>query len=150
MDAQSAPNFQSSFDDTTDHVERPKPLPVGTYLCIVGAPRYDRSSKKGTPFVEFLLRPLDADEDVDPEDLEAAGGLDGKTIRATYYDTPDAIYRLDEFHVHCGLDLGDPASRRTRNDMVVNAQVLAYVKHRTPEGSDQAFAELQRTLPAAD
>lgn len=142
-----SPNFQSILDEAPDHVERPKPLPVGTYLCVVGAPRYDKSSKKGTPFVEFMLRVVGADEDVDEEALEAAGGIEGKQIKATYYTTEDAIFRLDEFHEHCGIDLSDPASRRTRNDLVVNAQVMAYIKHRPSEDGTQQFMELSRTAP---
>lgn len=150
------PNFQSLLDETPDHVERPKALPVGTYIWIVGQPTYGKSSKKGTPFVEFQLRCIGATDDVDTKALEDMGGFNGKTLRATYYTTEDAIYRLDEFHEHCGLNLEEPASRRMRNDLVVNSQVLGYVRHREQEITDderragvepQVFAELSRTAP---
>lgn len=144
----SSPNFASILDESPAEVERPKPLPAGTYLCVVaGVPTYDKSSKKGTPFVQFTLRPLSAESDVDPESLLERGGLENKSIRATYYLTDDAIYRLDEFHEHCGIDLNDESTRRQRNDEVVNAHVRAVIKHRASDDGSQIYAELARTLP---
>lgn len=143
------PNFASLLDEAPEEINRPKPLPAGTYTCVVrGQPRYDKSSKKQTPFVEFTLAPIAAGDDVDEEELAGMGGFDGKTIRATYYLTEDAIFRLDEFHTHCGIDLEQPASRRQRNDEVVNAQVVAVVGHRASDDGQSVFAELKRTAPA--
>lgn len=143
------PNYASILDESPTEIERPKPLPVGTYLCVVqGQPRYDKSSKKQTDFVEFTLRPIAAEEDVDEEALAEMGGFDNKTIRATYYLTEDAVYRLDEFHQHCGIDPEDGESRRNRNEAIVNAQVRAVVKHRNSQDSSTVFAELARTATA--
>lgn len=144
-----SPNFASILDEAPTEIERPKPLPVGTYLCVVqGQPVYDKSNKKGTPFVEFTLRPVSAEEDVDHDDLAAMGGLEGKTIKATFYLTEDAVFRLDEFHTHCGIDINEPASRRARNDAIVNAQVRAVVKHEMSQDATQSFARLARTALA--
>ena len=96
----------------------------------------------------FTLKPLQAEDDVDEAELEEAGGLEGRSLRATFYETPDAIYRLDEFHEHCGLDISKPMSRRMRNDEVVNAHVRAVVKHRTSEDGSRIYAEISRTLAA--
>lgn len=143
----NTPNFASILDEAPTEIDRPKPLPAGTYLCIVaGTPLYDKSSKKGTPFVQFNLKPIAAESDVDDEDLAEMGGFEGRNIRATFYLTGDAVFRLDEFHQHCGLDLSEEQSRRQRNDEVVNAQVRAVVKHRASEDGSQIFAELARTL----
>lgn len=146
----SVPNFASLLDAAPTEINRPKPLPIGTYLCVVsGQPEYGTSSKKGTPFVQFTLRPIAAEADVDEEDLAALGGIEGKTLRNTFYITEDAVYRLDEFHEHCGLDLDDETSRRNRNDEVVNAQVRAVVKHRDAnDGSGNVYTEIARTLKA--
>jgi hypothetical protein len=142
----NAPVFAKLLDEAPTEVIRPKALPAGTYTCVVqGQPRYDKSSKKQTPFVEFTLRPIAAMEDVDADELEEMGGFDGKTIRATYYTTEDAIFRLDEFHEHCGIDLSIEASRRQRNDEVANAQVLAVVKHQASDDGKSVFATLART-----
>ena len=52
----------SILDEAPTEIDRPKPIPTGTYLCRVqGTPTYDKSSKKGTPFVQFTLKPISAE-----------------------------------------------------------------------------------------
>lgn len=144
-----APNFASILDEAPTEINRPKPLPVGTYLCVVqGQPVYDKSNKKGTPFVEFTLRPISAEEDVDADDLAEMGGIGDKTIKATFYLIDGAAFRLDEFHQHCGIDINEPASRRSRNEAIVNAQVRAVIKHEMSQDATQSFARLARTAVA--
>ena len=151
------PNFSSLLDDIATEVNRPKPLPVGTYTCVVGRWEKGESSKKKTPFVKFPLRVIAALGDVDPQELEAMGGYEGRNLSVTFYTTEDAIYRLDEFHVHCGIDIAEnELSRKALNDEVLNAQVGVVVSHRypeVPEGQEPdpdavPFAEVRRTLPA--
>ena len=143
------PNFSSILDEAPTEIDRPKPLPAGTYLCVIaGAPEYGKSSKKGTDFAQFTLKPMQAEDDVDEDELAEAGGVDGKTLRTTFYLTEDAVYRLDEFHEHCGIDISKKASRKTRNDEVVNAHVRVVVKHRTSEDGSRIYAEVSRTLAA--
>ncbi len=108
----TAPNFASILDESPTEVSAPQPAPQGTYVFVVGNPRYDKSSVKGTDFVEFPVRAVAAESDVDEAELEEAGGLDAINLRATFYLTEDAVYRLDEFHSHCGIDLEDGTSRR--------------------------------------
>ena len=143
------PNFQDILDDAPTEIVRPKPLPEGTYRWVVGAPRYDKSAKKSTPFVEFILKAISCEDDIDEEALEEAGGLDGKQMKATFYLTEDAVWRLDEFHEACGIDLEEEVSRRIRNDQVLNAQVLGRVRHRASEDGTQTFGEL-RSFAAAE
>ena len=71
------PNFASILDESPDHVDQPKARPVGPYVFTIGAPISGKSRKKGTPFVEFPLRALSAEDGVDPDALEEAGGIDG-------------------------------------------------------------------------
>jgi hypothetical protein len=145
----TSPNFSSILDESPTEVAAPVPLPQGTYLCVVqGSPVYDKSTKKGTPYVEFSLRPIAADEDIDENDLDESGGFENKLLRATFYLTEDAIYRLDEFHAHCGIDLDDGDSRRARNDAIMNAQVRVFVKHETSSDGTRIFARFNRSLPA--
>lgn len=144
----TTPNFSSILDESPTEVSAPVPLPQGVYLCMVtGTPRYDKSSRKGTDFVEFTLRPIAAEADVDETELDEAGGLEGKTIKAVFYLTEDAIYRLDEFHSHCGIDLDDGQSRRSRNDMIVNSEVRVFIKHEPSQDGTRIWARFNRSLP---
>lgn len=145
----SSPNFASLLDAAPTEVNRPKPLPVGTYLCTVGGWEAGKSSRKQTPYVEFTSKVISAMEDVDPEELEAMGGFAGKELRLTYYTTEDAVYRLDEFHEHCGIDLDEAVSRRQRCDEVQNAQVLVKIRHESSQqDASIVFAKVAGTAPA--
>ena len=144
----STPNFASILDESPTEVAAPQPMPQGTYVCVIQSLLYDKTTKKGTDYVEFTLRPVAAESDVDEDELAETGGLDGKTIRATFYLTEDAIYRLDEFHTHCGLDIeNDGLSRRARNDECINSEVRAFVKHETSQDGSRIFARFNRSLP---
>ena len=143
----TAPNFASILDESPTEVAIPQPAPQGTYVFVVGNPRYDKSTVKGTDFVEFPVRAIAAESDVDEAELEEAGGLDAVNLRATFYLTEDAVYRLDEFHSRCGIDLEDGTSRRSRNDAVVNAEVRGFVKHEPSKDGTRIFARFNRSLP---
>jgi hypothetical protein len=139
--------FSSILNESPTEVIRPKPLPEGTYLCTIGQYDLDKSPKKGTPFIRFKLNILQALEDVDEEELAAVGGASGKASSITFYLTADAVFRLDQFHEHAGLDLSDAASRADRNDAVIGAQVLVVFKHRSSDDG-QIFFEAQRSARA--
>lgn len=53
MNQQSAPLFASILDESPTEVIYPTPLPVGTYLCVVGAREEGESSQKHTPFWKY-------------------------------------------------------------------------------------------------
>lgn len=145
--ADNSPNFAELLDTNADAIERPKPLPVGGYSTIVtGAPVYDKSSKKGTPYVQFTLKPVAALDDVDENDLNEAGGLENKTIRATYYLTEDAAFRLKDFLEHCGIDMAGKTLRGGIEE-AMNCTVGAVIRHRPSEDGTTIFAELARTMP---
>lgn len=143
-----APNFSELLNTPLDDVERPKPLPAGSYLCVVkGLPEHGKSAKKQTPFVNFTLAPQQALEDVDTDALEEMGGLENKTIKATYYLTENSLWRIKDFFETCGIDISgktiDQASEET-----VNCQVVAVMKHEASEDGTAVFAKLASTALA--
>lgn len=144
----TSPNFGQILDKPSTEIERPKPLPSGTYTCVVkGMPRYDKSSKKQTEFAEFILQPLAASEDVDEEALKEMGGFSDKTIRATYYLTEDAIWRLKKFCDDCQVPEEDGQSLRERVEATNGCQVLAFIKHQASDDGQSVYAQLASTAP---
>lgn len=142
-------NFASILDESPSEVKVPPPLSAGSYICIVqGQPEYGKAENTGTEFVQFTYRPISALDDVDQDELAEIGGIEGKTIKNKYWLTPDAVFMLDQFHEHCGLDLSDGLSRRQRNEEVINAQILVVVKHATSKDGQRMFANIARTAPA--
>jgi hypothetical protein len=137
----------SILDRSPASIKRPKPLPPGTYLTVVrGLPRYDKSSKKQTEFVEFTLVIQKPADDVNPEDLAAMGGCIGKEIKATYYLTDDAVYRLKDFLEHCDFDVdSDEATLREMSEQAAGSQVWATIRHESSQDGKQIFARLRDT-----
>lgn len=149
--AEAAVDFASILDTPASDVERPKPLPVGQYYCVVkGLPRMDKSSKKQTEFAEFTLIPQQAMDENMLEAIDEAGGLEGKTIRATFYLTENALWRLKDFLVE---DLGIEQGSKSIGQMINEAPgrtCLATLKHRASEDGKAIFAELSSTAPAQE
>lgn len=152
-----APNFGALLDAAPSEVERPPSAPQGQYLTVVqGLPRIDKSSKKQTEFSEFTLKVLQAGPDVNPDELEefltskdgTVRPLTDVTFKATFYHTAGSIWRLDEFHEHCGIDLGIEATRRQRSEECMNSQVVAYIKHEPSNDGITVFAKIGRTASA--
>lgn len=155
MNIATTPNFASILDESPTEVARPKSLPTGTYTFIVGRWETGESSQKKTPFVRFQMRPIEAGDDVDEAELQAAltmpdgtvQDLQSKTMSHTLYTSPNAVFMLDQFHEHCGMDLSEPMSRKLRNDEVLNCQVRGYVAPRDSNNPDAPiYAEIKRTL----
>ncbi len=142
-----SPNFASILDEAPTEVLRPPPLPKGTYLWRVGQWELRTVGQDGKQLVEFQMQCLAPGDDVDEEELAEAGGCEGKFTRVTFW-LEDA-YKLDEFHENCGLDLEEPASRRQRNDEVMNAQVYGYNKPRPDKNDKEKFyTNITKTAPA--
>lgn len=151
-------SFESILDTKADEVERPKPLPAGTYDCVVkGMYETGESSQKKTPFVRFTYALVAAGEDVDEDALtELLTDKDGKpvpigerTIKDTYYTTPDALFRLTDALENMGITL-DGKTVRAALDETPNAPVRILVSHRSSEDGQQVFAEVKRTLSVED
>lgn len=152
--AATATSFESILDTAADAVERPKPMPAGTYDCIVkGLYEEGVSTQKKTPFVKFTYVFQSALEDVNEEELaEILTDKDGntqklseKSIKDTYYTTNDALFRLTEAMEAMGIDLDGKTVRAALGE-TPNCSLRVVVSHRTPDGSDQVFAEVKRVM----
>lgn len=145
--ANAPANMASILDRAADTFERPKPLPVGQYLTtVVGQPRQDVSEKKGTPFIEYTLKLMQAMEDVDEEALAEAGGIGERTMKNTFYLTEASAYRLKEFLEHCGVEIEGKKLSQAVGE-AAGCQVIIKIKHTTSEDGEQIYANIAKTLP---
>lgn len=143
-------SFESILDTPAAAIERPKPLPAGTYDAVVkGLYEEGQSSQKKTPFVRFTYALQAAGEDVDEEELTDMGGLTDKTIKDTYYTTPDALFRLTDALANMGLDTdADGVTVRQLLSETPNCPIRVVIGHRASEDGQQIFAEVKRTMKA--
>ena len=144
-------NFQDILNQPAKDIEKPKPLPVGTYLCIVNGPAEFPEKgigQKETPAAILQLRPLQAREDVDQQALADAGGLAEKSIRHTLWLSKDAQWRTKEFRTHCGLDVENGATLGQLFSEIPNRRLYVQLKHRTSADGSQIFSEVASTAAA--
>lgn len=137
-------------DATKDEIKDVPPIPPGTYLAmIVGPHEMVKSSRKGTPGVEFNLRLLQARADVDPDrlqaHLEAAGrNLADTTMKHTVWDSPFAAQQLRDFvYEHLGIDEDLPFKQALSE--VPGRNLLVNITHRPTQSAD-GVARLQAQI----
>lgn len=151
-------NFSDILDRAPNEIEKPKPLPPGTYLTVLqGVPRQDKSAKKQTPFVEFTHKIVSAGDDVDPEELDTAltapdgskKSLQEIQLRNTFYLTENSAWRLKDFLKDCGFDVdtGDQ-SLREMIESSTGRSVNIYVKHEPSQDGTSVFAQIGGTSAA--
>lgn len=150
-----APKFESILDTPVADVERPKPMPAGTYDCIVrGLYEQGESTKKKTPFVKFTYAFQAALDDVDEDELkEMLTDKDGnvtpiteRTIRDTYYTTPDALFRLTDALEAMGIEDLDSKSIRQALSETPNCSIRVVIGHRASEDGENIFAEVKKVM----
>lgn len=142
------PNFGSILDKPTAEIERPKPLPAGHYLFVIPSLyKMDKSTKKGTEYVEFTCKPVQAGEDVDEDALKEYGDISEASQRLTYYLTENSIFRLKEFLID-DLGLEDEGKLRPMLDKTVNAQFIGQVVHEASQDGRSVFANIKSTAKA--
>lgn len=89
-------DFLSALDTKIDDVERPLDPPQGTYLWQVSkVPTMTRSNSDEWDIVEFPLKAIAAEEDVDPDDLAAYGDVSGILGRNTFMFPTDPAKEND-------------------------------------------------------
>ena len=142
------PNFSDLLDRPSSDVERPKPVPQGTYhFAINGLYKLDKTTKKQTEYVEFNVNYLAAMDDVDEEALKESGGFSGKSTRLTFYITEDALWRLKKFLTNdLGIEEGDKSLRQML-DETPGQQFLGTVKHSASEDGTTTYANISTTAP---
>jgi len=154
--------FTDALDRSAEDIVRPPQLPLGHYLLQVKGPAEIESftsKKTGDDFdrVEFALSCVEAQDDVDPDDLEAFGPVAGQTLRRTFlFNTTDgkeadfdrSMYNFKRFLVdHLGLP--EEGSMEELMASAPGMQCLGRVGHRPdPNDPEIVYAEIDRTASA--
>jgi hypothetical protein len=143
----SQPSFASILDTRSGDIERPKPLPAGSYIClVVGQPRSDKAST-GTEFLEFTFKILQPLEDVDEDAFKEMKGI-GKTFTNRYYVTEEAKWRLKAFLDDCAVG-DDDMSLAERIAEINGSKVIATLGHTSTQDGSGVFARVRSTAPVS-
>lgn len=96
-------NFSELANVRIGEVEKPKPNPEGHYKALFCGPAKEHKAKSGNLALRFPFKLIEAGEDVNAEELEAAGGLPDKEFALDFWMSPDARYRFTEFAKAMGV-----------------------------------------------
>lgn len=148
------PDFKQLLSRPLNTVEKPKPLPSGTYFGTVGAFQLGESRDKKTPYVEFQITLQEAGPDVDAESLATAVGTPPdfskkkKNLRSTFYLTEDSLYRLKEFL--SGLGVEDGNGTRSFNEMLPETTgrpiMFEITQRQNKDKPDEVYNDVQNVV----
>ena len=124
-------SFVDILNKPAESIEKPKPLPVGTYLCIINGPHKQREVND-KPVIDVTYKTVQAQPDVDAEQLAAAGGV-GKMISQTFFltnnDGQENTWPLLAFMENAlGIDKAGKSLVQMLSE-IPGKQVLVTVKH---------------------
>lgn len=77
-------NFADALDTSASEVEAPPLLPVGTYIWEVHKDYEVRAAGEDWEAIEWLVRCVSAEEDVDEDEIEAFGDPAGELARVSF------------------------------------------------------------------
>lgn len=129
-------------------IEKPKPVPVGSYLAMVKNVEFkEGTGEKKTPFARVNLELVSAMEDVDQDALASAGGLQNKRTKVDFYLTDQAMFRLQDFILKdCALELNG-MSLDQAIPQLTNQQVGVKIKHEvSTRDPDTVYAIVDSTF----
>ena len=148
-------NFLDILNKPADTIEKPKPYPIGHYICAVqGPPEYKTIKTKNgeAQKVHYKLKPLATDVDVDQDALRESGGLARPFPDLQFYlgvtdeEILANLHRPKEFVTNVGA-YKEGMTARQMLEAPQNHQVKVQLGHRPSEDGTQIYAEVKRTLP---
>lgn len=147
-------DFKSILSTRSNEIEKPKPIPIGTYLAMISE-RPEIKPEVGQnkiPVVEFKLKLMSATEDVDPDMLASYGSISGKELRHSFWLTnregEPTVWRLKDF-LENTLQI-EPGDREIGDYMLeaVNRTLLVTVGHRPSPDGEMIYAEIKSVARA--
>lgn len=152
-------NISDILNRPAEDVEAPKPLPPGSYNCVIkGLPEQGESSKKKTAFLRFTFQITSAGEDVDPEALTEyltakdgeVGSIAGRLVTSDYYLTDNALFMLTDMLAAIGIDFTGGKSISTAIDETPNTECVVFINHEPSTDGKRFFARVGKVTGPVD
>lgn len=139
-----AVDFSKILQKQATEIEKPKPLPIGSYVAVnQKLPDFKGVGKNETPAAEFALVVLAPMDDVDPEHLAAYGDVKGKSVRHRMFLTEGTEYRTKEELVNAfGIEEAGKNLGQMFNE-TINKQVIVKIRHRPNDDGTDIYAEVE-------
>ena len=140
-------DFTKLLDKSADDVERPAPLPQGSYITTITGYRGVESGQKKTPGVEIDMQIVAPGEDVDAEAYAQVKNPQERVLKTQFWLTEDSMFRLKDFLEKAGFE----TAGKTFSSMlaeIAGHQVIAIVTHRMGQDGESVFPEARKFMKA--
>lgn len=151
------PKFSESLDRRLEEVERPVNPPIGYYTWqVTKHPDVDTfESAAGEPFtrVTWQCKAVEAQEDVDPDELAEFGNVAGFACRKVFLfneaegkerDFDNSEFQMKQFMLAIGAS--EEMSRSEAMAACVNGMFIGELTHRADKNDpDVIYAEIKKT-----
>jgi hypothetical protein len=142
----SSSTFRELLSKPTDAVERPRALAAGHYVGEIKNFEFGTSRQKQTPYVRFMLTPIEATTDV-ADNANGDIDLSKKELRKDFYITPTALYRLsDMLDATLGKQQGRSFDERIPETR--GARVMFAVSTRESDDGNETYNDVGLILAA--
>lgn len=140
-----AVDFSKILSKQATEIEKPKPLPIGSYICNnPQLPTFKGLGKEESPAAVFRVIVLAPDEDVDPQELTDYGEWKGKPITFNRFLTEASEWRTkEEICQAFGIEEEGKTLGQIFNE-TVNRQVRVTIKHRPSDDGTQMYMEVEK------
>lgn len=153
-------NFMDALNTKAADIEKPKLMPVGTYVWAVNKPHKETTSKDGKWFTIEVpcvpKHPYDAAEDVNADDLQEFGNLNSAMNSIRFMldtqggqnDLDKFLYNLKRFLIDTLRVDGDEDS--TVKELLaksVGAEFVAQAAHRHVPDRDETYCDVKNWAP---
>lgn len=136
-----AVDFSKILGKQAEAIEKPKPMPVGTYVAVnQKLPEFQGIGKNETPGANFTLVILAPTEDVDLDQLKEYGDIKGKSVRYTQWLSELSEHRSKE-ELKNAFDIDETG--KTLGQMyneTINKQVLVTISHEPSQDGTEIYS----------
>ena len=141
-------NFNEILNNAVlGEIEKPKPVPVGSYEALIIGTEFKESQKKKTKMLEVQFELVAPQDDVNEVDLEEYGdSVAGKKLKMPFFLTEDSIFRLQDFILeHVGLELKG-STLDEAIPQLVNHPVGLRVTHEISQDGETVYVKATKTF----
>lgn len=153
-------DFSTALDARVDTFEKPPTLPMGTYTWSVAkVPTVIVTAKGDWNVIEFSVRGVSAEDDVDQDDLAAFGGAEAAANKVSFMATTEegaegdaarkkALYQARMFcETTLQVDVEEGATLREVLDAAMHCQFMAQAIHAPSTTGDDVYVNLKGWAP---
>ena len=152
-------NFETLLDADYGSLKPPPQLPVGSYIFGITKFEFDKTkgrpaqngeaAKPPTELVRFTVKPMQALDDVDQDELgayQSEKALSDTEMRLEFYLTPAAAYRVQDFlRDHAKVD--GAANLREAIQLAPGQQFMGMVSQRpNPRNPERPYIDISQTM----